>query len=41
MNIYTYNWESVMDLDNKMLNIDKKKIKTKKKKTDKKHFFIK
>ena len=27
MSIFTYNWESVMDLDNKMLNIDKKKKK--------------
>ena len=31
MRIYTYNWESVIDLDNKMLNIDKKTIKKNKK----------
>ena len=24
MSIYTHNWESVMNLDNRMLNIDKK-----------------
>ena len=24
MSIYTHNWELVMNLDNKMLNIDKK-----------------
>ena len=37
MSIYTHNWESVMNLNNRMLNIDKKTIK--KKKTDKKPFF--
>ena len=42
MSIYTHNWESVMNLNNRMLNIDKKTIKKKKKKkkTDKKPFFI-
>ena len=25
MSIYTHNWESVMNLNNRMLNIDKKK----------------
>ena len=46
MSIYIHNWESVMNLNNRMLNIDKKTIKknkktkkTKKKKTDKKPFF--
>ena len=49
MSIYrlgaTHNWESVMNLNNRMLNIDKKTIKKnkkRKKKTDKKNiFFIK
>ena len=27
MSIYTHNWESVMNLNNRMLNIDKKTIK--------------
>ena len=31
MSIYTNNWESVMDLDNKMHNSDKKNNKEKKK----------
>ena len=43
MSIYTHNWESVKNLNNRMLNIDKKKtikenkkkIKTKKKKRKK------
>ena len=40
MNIYTHNWESVMNLNNRMLNIDKKTIKkNKKRKKDKKQFF--
>ena len=43
MSIYTHNWESVMNLNNRMLNIDKKTIKKNKKR--KKHiktvFFIK
>ena len=40
--IYTHNWESVMNLNNRMLNIDKKTIKKnkKRKKNDKKPFFI-
>ena len=29
MSIYTHNWESVMNLNNRMLNIDKKKNKKK------------
>ena len=42
MSIYTHNWESVMNLNNRMLNIDKKTMKKKKneKKTDKKQFFF-
>ena len=45
MSICTHNWESVMNLYNKMLNIVKKtnkekKKKTKKKKKDKKLLFI-
>ena len=44
MSIYTHKWESVINLNNRMLNIDKKTIKKKKqkkktKKTDKKPFF--
>ena len=45
MSIYTHNWESVVNLNNRMLNIDKKTIKKnkkrkkQKKKTDKKPFF--
>ena len=43
MSIYTHNWESVMNLNNRMQNIDKKTTKKnkkrKKKKTDKKPFF--
>ena len=42
MSIYTHNWESVMNLNNRMLNIDKKtkkKKKRKKQKKDKKPFF--
>ena len=42
MSIYTHNWKLVMNLDNRMLNIDKttiKKNKKRKKKTDKKPFF--
>ena len=43
MNIYTHNWESVTNLNIRMLNIDKKTIKKNKKrnKTDKKNFFHK
>ena len=43
MSIYTHNWESVMDLNNRMLNIDKKTIKKnkKRKKQIKNHFFHK
>ena len=37
MSIYTHNWESVMNLNNRMLNIDWKKNE----KTDKKRFFHK
>ena len=40
MSIYTLNWESVMNLNNRMLNIDKKTIK-KNKKQIKNHFFHK
>ena len=29
MSIYTHNWEAVMNLDNKILNIDKKNKKIK------------
>ena len=46
MSIYTHNLESVMNLNNRMLNIDKKnnnkkkeKRKKTKRKTDKKTFF--
>ena len=44
MSVYTHNWESDMNLNNRMLNIDKKTIKKNKKnekneKTDKKPFF--
>ena len=31
MSVYTHNWESVMNLNNRMLNIDKKTIKKNKK----------
>ena len=31
MSIYTHNWESVMNLNNRMLNIDKKTLKKNKK----------
>ena len=45
MSIYTHNWESVMNLNNRMLNIDKKTIKknekNERKKKDKKPFFHK
>ena len=41
MSIYTHNWESVMNLNNRMLNIDKKKEKKMKKKQIKKLFFHK
>ena len=41
MSIYTYNWESVMDLDNKMLNIEEKKSINKNKNGQKPFFFIK
>ena len=45
MSIYTHNWESVMNLNNRMLNIDKKKTIKKNKKRKKKQiensFFIK
>ena len=37
MSIYTHNWESVMNLNNRMLNIDKKTKKKKKRKTRKKN----
>ena len=45
MSIYTHNWESVINLNNRMLNIDKKTIKKKKKQIKnrlfhKKTFFI-
>ena len=47
MSIYTHNWESVMNLGNKVLNIDEKqerKIKnekkTDKKPKNKKHVFL-
>ena len=44
MSIYTHNWESVMNLNNRMLNIDvkknnKNKKRKKRKKTDKNRFF--
>ena len=35
MSIYTHNWESVMNLNNRMLNIDKKKTIKKYKKRKK------
>ena len=38
MSIYTHNRVSVVNLDNKMLNIDKKTIKKNEKKTDKQFF---
>ena len=42
MSIYTHNWESVINLNNRMLNIDKKTIKkNKKRKKGKKRFFHK
>ena len=46
MSIYTHNWESVINLNNRMLNIDKKTIKKnkkrkKRKKQIKKRFFHK
>ena len=42
MSKYTHNWESVMNLNNKMLNIDKKTIKkNKKRKKQIKKFFHK
>ena len=43
MSIYTHNWESVMNLNNRMLNIDKKAIKKnkKRKKQIKNRFFHK
>ena len=43
MSIYTYNWESVMDLDNKMLNIEEKKSinENKNENRQKTFFFIK
>ena len=42
MSIYTLNWESVMNLNNGMLNIDKKTIKkNKKRKKQINRFFIK
>ena len=43
MSIYTHNWESVMNLNNRMLNIDKKTIKKnkKRKKQIKNSFFHK
>ena len=46
MSIYTHNWESVTNLNNRMLNIDKKTIKKnkrqkKQKKQIKNHFFYK
>ena len=43
MSIYTHNWVSVMNLNNRMLNIDKKTIKKnkKRKKKIKNRFFIK
>ena len=31
MSIHTHNWESAMNLDNKMLNIDEKQKKKRKK----------
>ena len=36
MSIYTYNWESVMNLNNRMLYIDKKIIKKNKKRKKRK-----
>ena len=36
MSIYTHNWESVMNLNNRMLNIDKKTIKKNKKRKKRK-----
>ena len=43
MSIYTHNWESVMNLNNRMLNINKKTIKKnkKRKKQIKNRFFHK
>ena len=41
MSIYTHNWESVMNFNNRMLNIAKKnKKRRKRKKTDKKKRFF-
>ena len=41
MSIYTRNWESVVNLDNRMLNIDKKKTKkNKKRKKQIKNIFL-
>ena len=36
MSIYTHNWESVINLNNRMLNIDKKTIKKNKKRKKRK-----
>ena len=41
MCIYTHNWISVMNLDNKMLDIDKKQQRKMKKKNEKKSFLLK
>ena len=40
MSIYTHNWESVMNLNNRMLNIDKKTKKNKKRKKQIKNRFF-